>query len=263
VELLPAIVPLEDSDVSNALARSFTARGIRVLTGASALPESITAAEGGVRLRVRMANQEEELAAEALLVAIGRQPVTDGLGLETAGVRVDRAFIPVDRQMRTNVPHIYAVGDVNGGLLLAHVAAAEGTLAADTIAGKPSPAVDYRRLPRATYCRPQIASIGLSEDEAKAQGYEVRTGRAHLRVNGKALIAGEPEGFVKMVTDATTGDVLGVHIFGAHGTELIAELALGQLLDAAVWEIAAAVHPHPTLSEAIGEAAHRVLSRAS
>lgn len=263
VEMLPALVPLEDRDISTALAKSFKERGIRVLTGTSALPESITPAEGGVRLRVRTGEQEEELAAEALLVAIGRQPVTDDLGLETAGVTVERGFIPVDRQMRTNVPHIFAVGDVNGGLLLAHVAAAEGALAADTIAGKPSPEVDHRRLPRATYCRPQIASIGLSEEEAKAQGHEVRTGRAHLRVNGKALIAGEPEGFVKMVTDAATGDVLGVHIVGAHGTELIAEVALGQLLDAAVWEIGAAVHPHPTLSEAIGEAANRVLSRGS
>jgi dihydrolipoamide dehydrogenase len=255
VEMEPRIVPLEDRDVSTGLARSLSGRGIRILSGATALADSVTPAEGGVRLAVQSGEDRTELAAEALLVAIGRQAITDGLGLEAAGVPVERGFIPVDGRMRTAVPNIYAVGDVNGGLLLAHVAAAEGTVAADTVAGKPSVDLEYRRLPRATYCRPQVASAGLSEDEAKAQGFEVKIGRSHLRANGKALIAGEPEGFVKMVIDAATGDVLGVHILGANSTELIAEIALGQLLDAAVWEIGAAVHPHPTLSEAIGEAA--------
>lgn len=257
VEMLPAILPLEDRDVSIALYRSFTGRGIRVLTGSTAVLEHVAPAEGGVRLRVRTGEREGELRAEALLVAIGREAVTEDLGLEAAGVAVERGVIPVDGRMRTNVPGIFAVGDVNGGLLLAHVAAAEGALAADTIAGASTVELDYRRLPRATYCRPQIASVGLSEAEAKAQGYDVQIGRAYLRANGKALIAGEPEGFVKIVSDATTGDVLGVHIIGAGSTELIAEIALGQLLDMAVWELGAAVHPHPTLSEAIGEAAAR------
>ena len=256
VELMPRIVPLEDHEVSAGLARSLTARGIRILTGTAALPESVALAEGGVRLAVRTGDQQQELGAEALLVAIGREAVTDGLGIEVLGVQLERGFVQVDRRMRTTAPDIYAAGDVNGGLLLAHVAAAEGALAADTIAGRPAVELDERRLPRATYCRPQIASAGLSEDEAKAQGYDVKVGRSHLRANGKALIAGEPEGFVKVVTDAASGDVLGVHILGAHSTEIIAEIALGQLLDVAVWELAATVHPHPTLSEAIGEAAH-------
>lgn len=258
VEMMPHIVPLEDRDVSVGLERILAARGARILTGTTALPESVTPAEGGVRLTVQTGDDRQELAAEALLVAIGREAVTDGLGLEAAGVGMERGFITVDERMRTSVPNIYAVGDVIGGLLLAHVAAAEGALAADTIAGRPVVGLDYRRLPRATYCRPQVASAGLSEDEAKSQGYEVKVGRAHLRANGKALIAGEPEGFVKVVADARSGDVLGVHILGANSTELIAEIALGQLLDVAVWEIGATVHPHPTLSEAIGEAAQKI-----
>jgi dihydrolipoamide dehydrogenase len=259
VELLPRILPQEDGDVSTALTRSFTARGIRVLTGAVAVPESLTRTEGGLRVTVAAGEARHELAAEALLVAVGRAPVTDGLGLEELGVAMARGVVQVDERMRTSVPGLYAVGDVTGGLLLAHVAAAEGALAADTIAGVPAVGLEARRLPRATYCRPQVASIGLTEDEARAAGHQVRTARAHLRANGRALIAGEPEGFVKLVSDESTGDVLGVHILGTQATELIAEIALGQLLDVAVWEVAAAVHPHPTLSEAIGEAAQAAL----
>jgi dihydrolipoamide dehydrogenase len=255
VEIAPRILPQEDAEVSAALAHSLSARGVRILTGATIQPERVVPGEGGVRLTAHGPAGEVALAAEAVLVAVGREPVTEGLGLEEVGVRLEHGFVAVDADMRTSVPGLYAVGDVTGGLLLAHVAAAEGALAADRITGRPAVALDYRRLPRATYCRPQVASLGLTEEEAKAQGYAVVTGRAHLRANGKALIAGEPEGFVKLIADAHTGDVLGVHIVGAHGTELIAELALGQLLDVAVWEIGAAVHPHPTLSEAIGEAA--------
>jgi dihydrolipoamide dehydrogenase len=255
VEMQSRILPLEDRDVSTALTRSMTARGIRILTGARALPETVTREEGGVRLAVEAGDGRQDLAAEALLVAVGRAANSEDLGLEEAGIALRGDCIAVDGYMRTSVPNIYAVGDMIGGLQLAHVAAAEGELAADVIAGQSTVELDYRRLPRATYCRPQVASAGLSEDEAKAQGYDVKVGRAWLRANGKALIAGEPEGFVKMVTDQATGDVLGVHIIGANSTELIAEIALGQLLDVAVWEIGAAVHPHPTLSEAIGEAA--------
>jgi dihydrolipoamide dehydrogenase len=255
VELAPRIVPLEDKDISTVLARGFSGRGIRVLTSAGTLSDTLRRDEGSVQFDVRSDDKTERLAAEALLVAVGRAPVTEGLGLEQLGLVMERGFVSVDARMRTNLPNVYAVGDVNGGLLLAHVAAAEGVLAADTIAGVPTVELDYRRLPRATYCRPQIASAGLTEEEAAAQGHEVRIGRSHLRVNGKALIAGEPEGFVKIVSDAATADVLGVHIIGANSTELIGEIALGQLLDMSIWELGAAVHPHPTLSEAVGEAA--------
>lgn len=257
VELLDRVTPLEDRDVSAGLARSLAKRGITLVTGARALPETLEQGEGGVRIQAEEKDGgRRQLDAEALLVAVGRAPVTDGLGLESAGVAVERGFVMVDEAMRTNVPTIYAVGDVRApGLQLAHVAAAEGSYAADAIAGKASVPVSYNRLPRTTYCRPQIASIGMSEDEAKAAGKAVKVGRAHLRVNGKALIAGEPEGFVKMVVDADRGDVLGVHMLGAGVSEMIAEVALGGLLDAAVWELGMTVYPHPTISEAIGEAA--------
>jgi dihydrolipoamide dehydrogenase len=256
VEILPSIVPLEDKDVSAGLARSFTKRGINVLTGCRALPETLERAEGGIRIQVEEKDgHRRQLDAEALLVATGRAPVTAGIGLDTAGVTIERGFVVADESMRTNVPNIYAVGDVNGGLLLAHVAAAEGAHAADVIAGAPTVPLAYNRLPRTTYCRPQIASIGMSEDEAKAAGKAIKVGRAHLRVNGKALIEGEPEGFVKLIADADRGDILGVHILGTTASELIAEVALANLLDAAVWELARTVHPHPTLSEAVGEAA--------
>ena len=261
VEMLPRIAPLEDVEVSRQLTRSFEARGIRVLVGARAFPETLKRTDDGLRLDVERDGGRETLNAAALLVAIGRVPNTESLGLDVAGVRTERGFIPVDAAQRTNVAGIYAVGDVTGSLQLAHVAAAQGTLAADTIAAVPSPPVNFERLPRATYCRPQIASIGLSEEDARGRGLPVRTGRAHFRANGKALIGGEPDGFVKVVSNQSTGDVLGVHIIGAHATELIAEIALGQFLDMAVWELAASVHPHPTLSETLAEAAQRALGR--
>lgn len=257
VELLPTIVPLEDKDVAAGLSRSFGKRGITVLTDVRALPETLERMEGGIRIQVEEKNgHRRQLDAETLLVAVGRAPLTDGIGLDRAGVTIERGLIPVDAAMRSNVPNIYAVGDVIPGLQLAHVAAAEGQHAADVIAGAPTVDVTYNRLPRTTYCRPQIASIGLTEEEAKQAGRAVKTGRSHLRVNGKALIAGETEGFVKLVADADRGDVLGVHILGLSASELIGEVALANLLDAAVWEIARTVHPHPTVSEAISEAAH-------
>lgn len=257
VELLPSIVPLEDKDVSAGLNRSFTKRGITVLTDVRALPETLERTEGGIRIQAEEKNgHRRQLDAEALLVAVGRATLTDGIGLDRAGVAVERGLVPVDESMRSNVQNIYAVGDIVPGLQLAHVAAAEGQHAADVIAGAPTVPVSYNRLPRTTYCRPQIASIGMTEEEAKQAGKSVKVGRAHLRVNGKALIAGEPEGFVKLVADADRGDVLGVHIFGTTASELIAEVALANLLDAAVWEVARTVYPHPTLSEAVGEAAH-------
>jgi dihydrolipoamide dehydrogenase len=170
-------------------------------------------------------------------------------------VELVRGFVAVDGAMRTQVPGIFAVGDAIGNLLLAHVAAAEGTLAADTIAGKQSPPMEYARLPRATYCRPQVASVGYTEDEAKAAGRSVKVGKAHLRVNGKALILGDAEGLVKVVADADNDDLLGIHMAGPGVTELVAEGALARFLDSSLWELALNVHPHPTLSEAIGEAA--------
>ena len=258
VELLPTVLPLEDADIANVVLRSFIQRGIRVMTGAAAVVDSVRLSEGGLELDVRASDGTEHLRAECLLVATGREPLTEGIGLAEAGARLDCGFVQTDEQMRVGPEGLYAVGDVTGRLLLAHVAAAQGTLAADTIAGKKAPAVDYPRLPRATYCRPQVASVGFSEAAAKAGGHNVRIGRAHLRVNAKALILGEPEGMVKIVADAESDDLLGLHLVGAGVTELVAEGALA-LLDASLWELATSIYPHPTLSEAIGEAAQAAM----
>lgn len=255
VEMLPAVLPLEDTDISALLGRLLVKRGIRVLTDAAAVLDSIRLAEGGVELELHTAGKREQLRAECLLVATGREPLTAGIGLEAAGIKLERGFVTVDEAMRTSANGIFAVGDVTGSLLLAHVAAAQGALAADTIAGVATAPLEYRRLPRATYCRPQVASVGLTEQQAVEAGRKVRTGRAHLRANGKALILGEPDGMVKVVADAESDDLLGLHLIGAGVTELVAEGALATFLDASLWELARSVYPHPTLSEAIGEAA--------
>lgn len=266
VEMLPALLPLEDHEISAMLGRLFSRRGIRVLTGAAASLTSISRTEDGVSLNVSTAQGAEQLAAECLLVAVGREPLSADLGLEEAGVRVDKGFIAVDAEMHTSAAGVYAAGDVIGGLLLAHVAAAEGAHAAEVIAGVPSVPVESVRLPRATYCRPQVASVGLTEHEAVEAGRRVRVGRARLGANGKAVILGEPEGMVKVVADAGNDDLLGLHLIGPGVTELIAAGALARLLDAGLWELAVNVYPHPTLSEAIGDAArsaarpHRALS---
>lgn len=259
IELLPAVLPLEDADVSVALGRILQRRGITTLTAVGARLETVEAGEDGVALEIERAGKRELLQAECLLVAIGREPLTRGIGLEEAGVQLERGFVRVDASMRSTARGIFAVGDCNGTLLLAHVAAAQGLLAADRAAGRPSPPVAVDRLPRATYCRPQVASVGLTEAEARAAGREVKIGRAHLRVNGKALINGEPEGFVKVVCDADSGDLLGLHLLGAGVTELVATGSLARFLDTALEELALNVYPHPTLSEAIGEAAQAAL----
>ncbi len=255
VEMLPAVLPLEDKDISALLGRLLAKRGVRVLTDAAAVLDTIRPAEGGVELDVRTGDKTEHLRAECLLIATGREPLTAGIGLEEAGVKLERGFAVVDAAMRTNAPGVFAVGDITGNLLLAHVAAAQGVLAADTIAGVAGAPVDYPRLPRATYCRPQVASVGLTEQQATEAGRRIKTGRAHLRANGKALILGEPDGLVKVIADAENDDLLGLHLIGAGVTEMVAEGALAKFLDASLWELAHSVHPHPTLSEAIGEAA--------
>ena len=254
IEMLPALLPLEDAEIAGIVRSSFEARGIRVLTAATARPTSLKHKHNGVELEVDLAGSTERLQAEAVLVAIGRTPVTSGLGLDEAGVRMDRGFIAVDDEQRTSLQGVFAVGDVTGGLLLAHVAAAEGARAAAVIAGRPSAPVSPARLPRATYCRPQVASVGISEAEALAAGLRVKVGRARFSANARAVVLGETAGLVKVVAGADD-DVLGVHLVGAGVSELINTGALARFLDCSLWELATTVYPHPTLSEAIGEAA--------
>jgi dihydrolipoamide dehydrogenase len=212
--------------------------------------------EKGVCLMVGPEGEEpKELRADQMLMATGRAPNSDSVGLESTRAKVEKGFVQVDGRMRTAEPHLYAIGDVNGGLLLAHVAAHEGIAAVHAIAGAESEPVDIYKMPRATYSRPQIASIGRSEDECERDGIPVRTGKVPFQASGKALIRGETEGFVKVVSHADTGEIVGVHMIGADVTELISEASASMLLEATAWEVGSAVHPHPTLSETLGEAA--------
>jgi dihydrolipoamide dehydrogenase len=256
LEYLPTVVPLEDAEVSKDLEKSFNRRGIKVMTSARFDPASVTADEKGVCLMVgKEGEAPAELRAEQMLVATGRAPNSDNVGLESTRAKVEKGFVQVDGRMRTAEPHLYAVGDLIGGLLLAHVAAHEGIAAVHNIAGAEIEKVDYLKMPRATYSRPQIASIGRSEAECQRDGLEYRTGKFPFQASGKALIYGEYEGFVKVIADKKTDELLGVHMVGPHVTDLIAEASTAMLLEATAWEVGAAVHPHPTLSEALGEAA--------
>src|SRR5512143_3192267 len=203
-----------------------------------------------------------ELRAEQMLVATGRATNVEEIGLETTKVEVDKGFIKVDGRMRTKEPHVYAIGDIVGGLMLAHTAGHEGIVAAHTIAGdKDVHPIDYVKQPRATYCRPEIASIGLTEQQCQEQNLPYKVGKVPFQAIAKAVIGGEYEGFAKVIGHKDTNDTLGVHIIGPHATDLIAEASLALELDATPWEIGGATHPHPTLSEVMGEAAMNVDGR--
>ena len=262
LEYLPGIIPLEDKDASAALERSFTRRGIKVMTKARFDAASVKVGDDGVTLMVGPeGGPAAELKVEQLLVATGRAPNTEDLGLEKTKVELERGFVKVDGWMRTAEPHVYAIGDVIGGLMLAHVAAHEGIVAVHEIAGEGPEPIDYDHQPRATYTHPQVASIGLTEQQCTERGIEIKKGVFNFAAVAKAVIVGETEGFAKVIADATTDEVLGVHLVGPSVTDLIAEAALGMTLETTAWEIGAATHPHPTLAEALGEAAMAVAGR--
>ncbi|HEY4751881.1 MAG TPA: FAD-dependent oxidoreductase, partial [Candidatus Limnocylindrales bacterium] len=263
LEYLPALVPLEDAEVSKELQRSFERRGIAVVVNARFDPASVVAGEDGVRITVGPeGGQAAELTADVLLVATGRAPNTEDLGLETTKAAVERGFVKVDGHMRTGEPHLWAIGDLVGGLLLAHTAAHEGMTAAHLIAGdRDVHPMDYANQPRATYTRPEIASVGLTEQQCADRGLAVRVGKVPFQAIAKALIHGSREGFAKVIAHAETGEVLGVHVIGPHATELIAEASLAAALGASVDQVASSTHPHPTLSEILGEAAMAVRGR--
>ncbi len=262
LEYLPSIVPLEDAEVGHVLERTFRRRGIGVVTSARFDPSAVTVVDDEVRVTVGPEGKEpKELRAELMLVATGRAANVEGIGLERTRAVVEHGVVKVNGRMRTGEPHLYAIGDLVGGLLLAHVAAHEGITAVETICGLDPEPIDYTIMPRATYCRPQIASIGRSEQELQRDGVPFKAGRFPWTANGKAIIGGEHDGFVKVLAHAETDRVLGIHMIGPHVTDLVAEASVGMLLEATAWEFGAAVHPHPTLSEAIGEAAMAVAGR--
>jgi len=255
VEMLPHLVPLEDEEVSKELEKNFKKRGINFLTGHKV--ESVEATKSGVKVVVSADGENKTLEAEQALVAIGFRPNSKGLGLEELGVNIsERGFIEIDERMATNVPGIWAIGDVTGKLMLAHVGSAQGIVCAENIAGAETVTLDYEMMPRATYCQPQVASFGLTEAQAKERGYEVKIGRFPFQPNGKALGLGDYAGFVKLVVDEKYGEILGAHMIGPEVTELLPELTLAHLMELTPAEIARNVHAHPTLSEVLMEAAH-------
>ena len=255
VEFLPRILPLEDAEISDIVTRHFQKRGITVLTGARLLPETLVLSVDGVSVDVAVGDIREKISAEKLLVSTGREARIQDIGLEAAGVVLDRGLVKVDGVMRTSVSNIFACGDIVGGLMLAHAAFAEGEIAAATIAGEQVAPIDYDMMPRATYTRPEVASIGWTEEQAQAKGRSTKIGRVSFRSNPKSMIHGEAEGVAKLVVDAETGEILGGHLVGPHVTEFIGELTMAKLLEATPHEIATAVHAHPTIYEALSEAA--------
>jgi dihydrolipoamide dehydrogenase len=263
LEYFPQIVPLEDREVSQALERSFSRRGITVMTNARFDSTKVEVTKDGVCLVVGPEGKEPaELRAEQLLVAAGRATNVEDVGLETTKIEVEKGFVKVDPRMRTREPHVYAIGDIVGGLMLAHTAAHEGIVAAHTIAGdKDIHPVDDVKQPRATYCRPEIASIGLTQQQAEERGHTVKIGKVPFQAIAKAIIGGEYEGFAKVIADKDTDETLGIHLIGPHATDLIAEASVAFELEAVPWEIGGATHAHPTLSEILGEAAMNVDGR--
>jgi dihydrolipoamide dehydrogenase len=263
VTLVGRIVPMEDREISEQLTRSFQRQKMRLVTDARPTAEDIDVTNTGVKMRLKDGKgKEQTVEAETLLVAIGRQGNIEDIGLETLEVKTEGEYIPVDPMMRTNIDHVYAIGDVTGQQLLAHTAMHHGIIAVEHICGLNPFPLDVLNSPSCTYCEPEIGSVGLTEQQARALGYEVKVGKFPMRPNAKAVIEGRPDGFTKIVGDADTDDLLGVHIIGPHATELISEAALGRFLSASVEELTMTVHPHPTVSEVIGEAAHAVLGHA-
>jgi dihydrolipoamide dehydrogenase len=252
LEALPRIAPLEDEDISKELGRAFRKRGIQAFAGTRV--QSIDAVGDAVKVVYEMAGASKTVTADVCLVAVGRGPVTDGLGAEQAGVELDRGFVKVEGQLHTTAPHVWAVGDVAATpLQLAHVAFTEGIAVAERIAGIEVPEIDYAGIPRVTYCTPEVASVGLTEAQAVERGHEVQVEKLNFQAVGKANIVGEG-GMVKVIADKGGGPVLGIHMVGPHVTDLIAEAMLITNWEAVPAEVAALIHPHPTLSEAIGEA---------
>lgn len=252
VEMEDQVLPRTDREVAEALAKSLKKLGIRVLTSAPAKGYD----RGSRTLTVTAAGKEETLQAEKLLVAVGRKVLTSDLGLEACGVKIERGIVQVDGALRAACPTIWAIGDVTGGAMLAHKASAEGVAAAEAIAGhKDACRPDPDRIPSCVYCRPEVATIGLTEEEAKKRGVECKTAKFPFTALGKAVASGHTDGFVKMIADAKYGEVIGCHILGAGAPDMIAEMSLGRSLEATFREIGKTVHAHPTLSEAIREAA--------
>ncbi|MBT8260482.1 MAG: dihydrolipoyl dehydrogenase [Bacteroidia bacterium] len=252
VEFMPKVVPVEDDDVSKQLERSFKKNGIKIMTSAEVT--SVDTSGKGVKATVKTKKGEEVLEADIVLSAVGIKTNIENIGLEDVGIVVDRDKILVNDYYQTNIPGYYAIGDVTPGQALAHVASAEGILCVEKIAGQHVEAIDYGNIPGCTYCTPEIASVGLTEAQAKEEGYDIKVGKFPFSASGKASAGGNKEGFVKVIFDAKYGEWLGCHMIGAGVTDMIAEAVLGRKLETTGHEVLKAIHPHPTMSEAVMEA---------
>nr|MDQ3346252.1 FAD-dependent oxidoreductase [Chloroflexota bacterium] len=247
-----------DPEIGKELARVFKKRGIAMHAASTIDPESIRKGESDLSFQIatKDGSRRTDLTSDVILVAVGRRPLTENIGLEQLeGLTLDRGYVKVDEYMRTGVDHLYAIGDIVPGFALAHVASHEAVVAVEHLAGHHPEPVRMNLMPRVTFCRPQIASVGMSEEEAKAEGREVKVGSFPFRALGKATIVGEIDGFAKFVADAETGRLLGAHIIGAHAGDLLAEPTLALLVEGTAAEIAMSVHAHPTLTEVLAEAA--------
>lgn len=261
LEYADRVLPSEDADIAKEMGRLLQKKGIRIVTDAKVLPETLVK-ESGVTIQAEHKGERVEFAAETMLVSVGRQANIEGIGLDNTDIVVENNYIQTNEYCQTKESHIYAIGDVIGGLQLAHVASYEGILAVEHIAGQKPHPIDYSHVSRCVYSSPEAASVGYTEQEAKERGYEPKIGKFPFRAIGKALVYGETDGFVKIIADERTNDILGVHMIGPHVTDMISEAALARVLDATPWEIGKTIHPHPSLSEAIGEAALAVDGKA-
>jgi dihydrolipoamide dehydrogenase len=260
VELLPHLLPLEDEDISRQLERSFAGLGINIRTGTAV--EAVQAGKADVTVSVKAGDKAEDFRAERVLIGVGFGANSEELGLEQAGVELERGWIKVNEYSQTNVPSVWAIGDITGRLLLAHVASHQGVTAVEKISGLQPPALDYDQMPRAVYCQPQVGSLGLTEAQARERGIQVKTGRFPFRASGKAMATGDTDGFVKLVVDAQSNAIVGYHIIGYNAVEMMGESSLGSVLETTPAELGYAVHAHPTLSEALKEAALAVNNEA-
>ncbi len=260
IEAIDRVLPLEDRDCSTVVEKSFKKRGIDIFTGARL--EKAEVHDHGVKLTFKdSAGGPHEIDVERVLSAVGRAPNTEDLGLDKAGVKTEKGFIAVDELLRTNVEGVYAIGDCAGHQLLAHKATHEGIACVEGIAGQGHGGIDYKNVPNCTYCQPEVASVGLTEEQAKAQGLDIQVGKFPWVGIGRAVAGGHTDGFIKVIRDRKYSEILGAHIVGPHATELIAEFVLGRHLESTVEEMEKAMHPHPTLSEGVAEAALAALGR--
>lgn len=262
IEYADRIIPTEDEDISKEMKKLLTKKGITFVTSAKVLPDTLVKTTDSVTISAELNGEATTYTAEKMLVSVGRQANVEGIGMDNTEIELENGYIKTRPTFQTREHHIYAIGDVIGGLQLAHVASHEGIAAVEHIAGLKNGPIDYTKISRCIYSSPEASSVGITEKQAKEQGLDVKIGKFPFMAIGKALVNGNSDGFVKIVADKNTDDILGVHMIGAHVTDLISEAGLAMVLDATPWEVASTIHPHPSLSEVMGEAALAVDGKA-